>query len=66
MPVDTDRIFRVRISLRPWPRVVSRSASGTNRQGRPANCLANANLALADLLGADAHLLIEQIAETPG
>jgi len=38
MPVETVRVFRVRISRRPCPRPVSRVASGTARQGRPANC----------------------------
>jgi hypothetical protein len=38
MPVDRDRIFRVRISRRPWPRAVSRWASGTAGQGRAASC----------------------------
>ncbi|HEY0618979.1 MAG TPA: helix-turn-helix domain-containing protein [Kribbella sp.] len=34
--------------------------------GLPLRELANVNIGLADLLGADAHLLTEQIAESPG
>ncbi len=33
MPVEIVRILQVRISRRPWPRSVSRVASGTARQG---------------------------------
>lgn len=34
--------------------------------GLPLRELANTNIGLADLVGADAHLLIEQLAESPG
>ncbi|WP_326416736.1 AraC family transcriptional regulator [Amycolatopsis sp. H20-H5] len=34
--------------------------------GLPLRELANANIALADLLGAEANLLVEKLAETPG
>lgn len=37
IPVEIVRILQVRISRRPWPRPVSRVASGTARQGRPAS-----------------------------
>ena len=48
MPVAMDRTFRVRISRRPWPRSVSRSAAGTSRQGRAVSCGVQAGLVAFD------------------